>query len=205
MGHYCRRFQEAMLPHVPQDLPLPELQALVILRNGVPPQIRRYVIAPTLEWTVGDMIDSILEAKIIAHMAQADAYMDQYQVPVDDAGQGDPMYEPGPMFPEDQIPAVPEQEIPAAEAEGHMGAEDADDDVVVLIDIPDDPPVIIIPSDDEDEEVDAEPEAGQGDGVIDIDDDFEDDPEEVLFHDGDWDPDSDADSNVSVYTLEVIV
>ena len=143
MGHYCRRFQEAMLPHVPQDLPHPELQALVILRNGVPPQIRHYVIEPTLEWTVGTMIDSILEAEIIAHTAQADAYMDQYQVPVDDAGQGDPMYEPGPMFPEDPIPVVPVQEIPAAEAEGHMGDEghmgaedDDDDDVVVLIDTP---------------------------------------------------------------------
>ena len=40
--------------------------------------------------------------------------------------------------------------------------------------------------------------------MIDIsdDDEYEDDPEEVLFHDGDWDPDSDADSGVSIYTLE---
>ena len=160
------------MPHIPQDIPHPQLQALVILRNGVPLPIRQYVIAPTLGGTVGDMIDSILEAEIVAHTAQADAYMDQYEVPVDDAGQGDPIYEPGPVFPEDPIPAVSVQEIPAAEAEGHMeaedhmGAEDADDDVVIVVDIPKDPPVVIILSDDEDEEMDAEPEAEQDDEVI---------------------------------------
>ncbi|GMN26227.1 hypothetical protein TIFTF001_046037 [Ficus carica] len=33
MGHYCQRFQEAMLPHIPQDIPSPGMQAIVILRN----------------------------------------------------------------------------------------------------------------------------------------------------------------------------
>ncbi|GMN46162.1 hypothetical protein TIFTF001_015344 [Ficus carica] len=36
MGHYCQRFQEAMLPHISQDIVSPEMQALLILRNGLP-------------------------------------------------------------------------------------------------------------------------------------------------------------------------
>lgn len=88
-----------MLPYIPQDMPHPQLQALVILRNGVPPRIRRFVMEPTIERTVGDMMD---------------------------------------------------------------------------------------------------------DWVEDIDD-AEVDPEEILFHDGDWDVDSDAESDVLVITLKIIV
>ena len=101
-----------MLPHIPQDLPSPELQALVILRNGVPSHIRQFVPTPMLERTVGSMIDDILEAEIIAHMMQPDGFVDDYQVPVDDAGLGEPQYEVGPIFPKDLIPAVPVQEVP---------------------------------------------------------------------------------------------
>lgn len=42
------------------------------------------------------------------------------------------------------------------------------------------------------------------DWVEDIDD-AEVDPEEILFHDGDWDVDSDAESDVLVITLKIIV
>ncbi|GMN51159.1 hypothetical protein TIFTF001_020322 [Ficus carica] len=59
-----------MLPYIPQDLPHPQLQAWVILRNGVPPRIRRFVMEPMLERTVGDMMDDILQAKVTAHMSQ---------------------------------------------------------------------------------------------------------------------------------------
>ncbi|GMN23733.1 hypothetical protein TIFTF001_050288 [Ficus carica] len=205
MGHYCYRFQKAMLPYIPQDMPHPQLQALVILRNGISPRIRRFVMEPMIEMTVGDMMDDILQAEVTAQRTRADAYLDEYQVPVDDAGIGEPQYEVGPMFPEDPVPAMPVQEIPAQEAEDHMDAEGAADDLIAPVDPPEDPSVIVISSDDKDEEDDMEPEAGQGDGVIEIDDDFEDDPKKVLFHDGDWDLDSDANSDVSVYTLEVIV
>ncbi|GMN19730.1 hypothetical protein TIFTF001_042917 [Ficus carica] len=71
MGHYCRRFQEAMLPHIPQDILNPEMQALVILRNGLPPQIRQYVTKPMLGMTVGDMIADIIEAEMVSHAMQA--------------------------------------------------------------------------------------------------------------------------------------
>ena len=175
MGHYCCRFQEAMLPYVPQDIPHPQLQA-----------------------------------EVTAHMAQADTYMDEQQVPVDDAGIGGPQHEVGPIFPEDPIPAIPVQEIPAQEAEDQMDVEGPADDLIAPEDPPEDPPVIIIPSDDEDDEDDEdedddmEPEAEQDDGVEDIDD-AEGDPEEMRFHDGNWDEDSDAESDVSIITLEVIV
>ena len=203
-GHYCCRFQEVILPYIPQDMPHPQLQALVILRNGVPPRIRRFVKEPTIERTVGDMMDDILQVEVTAHMAQADAFMNEHQVPVDDVGIGGPQHEVGPMFPEDPIPAMPVQEIPAQEAEDQMDAEGPADDLIAPVDPPEDPPVIIIPSDDEDEEDDMEPEVEQGDWVEDIDD-AEGDPEEILFHDGDWDVDSDAESDVSMITLEVIV
>ncbi|GMN30400.1 hypothetical protein TIFTF001_041453 [Ficus carica] len=78
MGHYCWRFQEAMLPHIPQDLASPELRALLILRNGLPPEIRRFVSEPMAGMMVGNMINDIMEARIIAHMMQADAFVDDY-------------------------------------------------------------------------------------------------------------------------------
>ncbi|GMN24436.1 hypothetical protein TIFTF001_051379 [Ficus carica] len=164
-GHSYCRFQEVILPYIPQDMPHPQLQALVILRNG------------------------------------ADAFMNEHQVPVDDVGIGGPQHEVGPMFPEDPIPAMPVQEIPAQEAEDQMDAEGPADDLIAPVDPPEDPPVIIIPSDDEDDEDDMEPEAEQGDWVEDIDD-AEVDPEEIRFHDEDWDEDSDAESDVSMITLE---
>ncbi|GMN24859.1 hypothetical protein TIFTF001_045893 [Ficus carica] len=203
-GHYCCRFQEVILPYIPQDMPHPQLQALVILRNGVPPRIRRFVKEPTIERTVGDMMDDILQVEVTAHMAQADAFMNEHQVPVDDVGIGGPQHEVGPMFLEDPIPAMPVQEILAQEAEDQMDAEGPADDLIAPVDPPEDPPVIIIPSDDEDEEDDMEPEVEQGDWVEDIDD-AEGDPEEIRFHNEDWDEDSDADSDISMITLEVIV
>ncbi|GMN62288.1 hypothetical protein TIFTF001_031363 [Ficus carica] len=150
MGHYCRRFQEAMLPHIPQDLPSPELQALVILRNGVPPQIRQFVPTPMLERSVGSMIDDILEAEIIAHMMQPDGFVNDYQ------------------------------EVPAHEAEDQMDAQDAADDLVTPEDQPEDPPVIDISSDDEDDGEEHEPGYG---GWLDEGDEFDVDPEEILFDD----------------------
>jgi hypothetical protein len=48
-----------------------------------------------------------LQAEVTAHMAHADTHMNEYQVPVDDAGIGEPQHEVGPMFLEDPIPAIP--------------------------------------------------------------------------------------------------
>ncbi|GMN20946.1 hypothetical protein TIFTF001_043206 [Ficus carica] len=208
MGHYCRRFQEAMLPHIPQDIPSPGMQALVILRNGLPPQIRQHTPMPTPDMTVGHMTEYILDAEIIAHAMQADAYVVEPQVPVDDAGMGEPVYEPGPAFPEDPIPAIPVQEIPAQEAGIEVEADDQDDqDAATDMDAPEDPhedpPIIDISSDDDDEDDDEEPEHEPGyGGWLDEGDEFEDDLEEILYDDGDWDTDSDFDA--SVITIEYI-
>ncbi|GMN64277.1 hypothetical protein TIFTF001_033346 [Ficus carica] len=203
MGHYCRRFQEAMLPHILQDIPSPRMHALVILRNGLLHQIRQHTPMPTPDMTVGHMTEYILDAEIIAHAMQADAYVVELEVPVDDAGMPEPVYEPGPVFPEDPIPAAPVQEVPAHEAEFEVEADDQDaaDDMDAPEDQPEDPTIIDISSDDEDDGEEPDHEPGYG-GWLDEGDEFEDDPEEILYDDGDWDADSDSDA--SVITIEYI-
>ncbi|GMN70260.1 hypothetical protein TIFTF001_039304 [Ficus carica] len=192
MGHYCRRFQEAMLPHIPQDMPSPGLQALVILRNGLPPSIRQYVPAPTLDMTVGHMIEYIVDAEIVDHAVQADAHVVEPGAPADDIDEPEPVYEPGPVYPDDLMAADHVQE---AEIE----AEASDDEMDVPEDEPEDPPIIVISSDDEDDDEEPEHEPGSG-GWLDEGDDFEEDPEEIL--DGDGDADSDAASEVTVVEID---
>ncbi|GMN61421.1 hypothetical protein TIFTF001_030509 [Ficus carica] len=115
MGHYCRRFQEAMLPHIP-DWGNPEMRALQLLREGLPPKIREHVQPPALEMTLDHMINDILDAELAAHVIQADAMInDQGQEPVDNAGIEEPHFQWGPELQEDPIPAVPLQEIPPQE------------------------------------------------------------------------------------------
>ncbi|GMN59967.1 hypothetical protein TIFTF001_029055 [Ficus carica] len=186
MGHYCRRFQEAMLPHVPQDLANLELLALQTLRDGLPPQIRQFVPAPMPGMTIGNIIDDIMGAEIVAHAMQADAHMDDHQVPVDDAGMGEPLFGAGPVFPEDPIPAVPLQEVPAQEAEVDMGTDDLDpaNFIVAPEDQPEDPPVNVADGDDEEEELEEEVEEQQAEPKMEQEhggwaeeiEDFEDDP-----------------------------
>ena len=67
MGHYCRRFQEAMLPHIP-DMGNPELRALQLLREGLPPEIREHVQEPVIGMTLENMINDVLDAELTAHM-----------------------------------------------------------------------------------------------------------------------------------------
>ncbi|GMN34822.1 hypothetical protein TIFTF001_044947 [Ficus carica] len=102
---------------------------LVILRNGLPPQIRQYVSTPTPNMTMGHMVEYIMDAKVVAHAMQADAYVVELQVPVDDAG------------------THPKVEIEANDY-------DADDDMDAPEDQPEDPLIIDISSDDEDEHAD---------------------------------------------------
>ncbi|GMN19905.1 hypothetical protein TIFTF001_045255 [Ficus carica] len=197
MGHYCRRFQEAMLPHIPQDIASPGMQALLILRNGLPHQIRQHVPVPTLDMTVGHMIEYIIDAEVIVHAMQADAYVADHPVPVDDVGIAEPMFEAGPAFPEVPIPVVPLQEVPAPEVDIEADDPDTDDDM----DAPEDPLIIDISSDDEDDGEEPEYEPGYG-GWIDEGDEFEDDPEEILFDDGDWEADSDVSSVVTIEYID---
>ena len=106
------------------------------------------------------------------------------------------------MFPEDPILVVPLQEVPAPEAEVEVEADDQDaaDDIVAPEDQPEDPPVIDISSDDEDDREEHEPGY---EGWLDEEmEDFEDDPEEILFDDGDWDVDSDTSSVVTIEYID---
>nr|GMN26847.1 hypothetical protein TIFTF001_047837 [Ficus carica] len=95
------------------------------------------------------------------------------------------------FFLEDPIPAVPLQKVPTPEVEIEANDYDADDDM----DAPEDPPIIDISNDDEDEDMEPEPESG--DWIEDADN-LDDDPEEILYDDGDWDTDSDASSVITI-------
>ncbi|GMN68211.1 hypothetical protein TIFTF001_037288 [Ficus carica] len=153
--------------------------------------------------TIGHMVEYILDAEIVAHAMQADAYVVEPQVPVNDAGLEEPQYEVGPIFPEDPMPVIPVQEVPAQEAGIGVEADDQDaaDDMDAPEDQPEDPPIIDISSDDEDDGEEQEHEPGYG-GWLDEGDDFEDDPEEVLYDYGDWDADSDASSVVTIEHID---
>ncbi|GMN60012.1 hypothetical protein TIFTF001_029100 [Ficus carica] len=94
MGHYCQRFQDSMLPYIPQDIGSPELQALHLLKEGLPPEVRQFIPAPMIGVTLENMIDVIMEAEIIAYMLQAAVPEDDYLLmPVDDAGIREPLFQ----------------------------------------------------------------------------------------------------------------
>ena len=94
MGHYCRRFQDAMLPYIPRDIGNPELQALYLLREGLPSEIKIFVPTPMAGMTVENMIHDIMEAEFIACMIQADELKDDIiEMPMDDTGIPEPLIE----------------------------------------------------------------------------------------------------------------
>ncbi|GMN20428.1 hypothetical protein TIFTF001_043087 [Ficus carica] len=71
MGHYCQRFRDAMLPYIPLDMDRPMMQALHILRDGLPLEVRQFTPPPTIEMTLDEMIDASMGAEIIVYMVQA--------------------------------------------------------------------------------------------------------------------------------------
>ena len=98
MRHYGWRFREEMLPHIPQDLPDPEIEAQTLLRNGVPANIRRYVPFPSHDKSVIILTDDILQAEVVAQEAGGDGHAHQEPVPApDEAGPSQPHHEVGPM------------------------------------------------------------------------------------------------------------
>ena len=211
MGHYCRRFLDAMLPHIPQDLEGPEIRAIRLIRDGLPHQIRRHVPVPAADMTLAHMIEQIMDAEIVANYMQADAYLDlPEQAPVDDAGMGEHLHDIGPVFPEDPIAAEPVQQIPPEEAVPDIGDDDHDhpewlgpedqagdpavDPLVFMIDDDGD-------DDEEEEEPEAEPEPELEEGAWGQDVEFfwgpeleaiEEDPEEIPLGDDEWDAFSDV-------------
>ena len=136
MGHYCRRFQEAMLPHILPALGDPLLQALFLIRDGLPPHVRAFVPEPIAGMTLEGMIEIIMEAEVIVQGIQVAAPEDE----------------------EDQVVPVYEADIEEAGAENDVM--DPADIPVDPEDHPEDPPVISIESDDEEEDFDdlEEPE-----------------------------------------------
>ena len=196
------------MPQVPQDLGSPVMHALQTLRDGLPAHIRIYVPTPLAETTVEQMVGDILEAEMVAHIVQADVFPDVPPAPADDIGMGEHIYEAGPLFPEEPIPAVSLQEIPPeAEADGAEGDFDPDDLMDIPEDPPEDPPVYDIPDvegeeedpeEDPEEEPEPEPEhAGwldeiEGQIPMDFQEGWDDvEPEEVPLNDADSDQFSD--------------
>ncbi|GMN46173.1 hypothetical protein TIFTF001_015362 [Ficus carica] len=70
IGHYCQRFRDAMLPYIPLDMNRPMMQALHILKDGLPPEVRQFTPPPTIEMALDEMIDAITGAEIITYMVQ---------------------------------------------------------------------------------------------------------------------------------------
>ena len=74
MSHYGWRFREEMLPHVPQDIPDPEIEAQTLLWNGVPASFRHHVPLPSHDRSVIIMMDDILQAETAAQEAGDDGH-----------------------------------------------------------------------------------------------------------------------------------
>ncbi|GMN21381.1 hypothetical protein TIFTF001_043301 [Ficus carica] len=165
-----------MLPHIPQDIGSPLLHALHLLREGLPPNVRPFVPEPMVGLTLEDMIHAIMEAEVVVQGIQAAVPEEDQVVPDIDAGIAEAGAANDVMDPAD-IPVDPE-------------------------DHPEDPPVIIIESDDEEEDEEAQEQWEEQEGAIeeDIDDlkEPEEDPEEILFNHADWDADSDDSSDVTI-------
>ncbi|GMN70175.1 hypothetical protein TIFTF001_039217 [Ficus carica] len=139
-----------MLPHIPHHLGNPALQALYLLREGLPLSVKLFVLEPAIGMTLEGMIEAIMEAEILAQLMQAAAPQDDHAIPADDVGLEEPMVQGDPFLPENPIPAVPLQEIPPQEEEAVADNEDMDpaDFPMDPEGDPEDPPVIIIDSDD---------------------------------------------------------
>ncbi|GMN23917.1 hypothetical protein TIFTF001_043735 [Ficus carica] len=128
-----------------------------------------------------------------------------------------PPEEPIPAVPEQEVPAHEAGEQEDAEGDSEAGDQEEDDIMVIPGDPPADPIIIDIPSDEEDdiEDIPTDPPADpividissdeEGDdedmepapeleqaGWFEDQEDLADDPEEILFDDGDWETDSDA-------------
>ena len=184
MSHYCRRFQEAMLPYIP-NIGEPGMKALQLLRKGVPPEIRTFVQVPVAGMMLETMINDIMEAEATVHMLHVDALVnDNGEEPVDDIGLGEPPFHGGPVIPEDPIPAIPLQEIPPHEVGIDAEADDIPDDHEPF----EDPPEINVEVNNEEEEWEEQ----EGGDEQDEDEEDDDDPEEVLFGDEEWDVFSDV-------------
>ncbi|GMN67657.1 hypothetical protein TIFTF001_036716 [Ficus carica] len=127
MGHYCRRFRDAMLPYIPRELDGLEWRTIHIIRDGLPSEVKQFVLAPIMGISLEDMIDAIMEVEIIAYMVQVAAPEDDYLlVPVGDGGIPEPLFEGDLVLPEDPIPAVPLEEILPQEAEADADENEVD-------------------------------------------------------------------------------
>lgn len=143
MYHYWWRFEETMHPHVPQDLPEPELEAQRVLIDGLPDHIRQYVAPPCKGKTMEFILDEILAAEWTTQNAEYGAPANEGQTSnADNPVEPEPQYEVGPLADED------EDDVPEYVVGPLLGEED--DDVEIIDPPPQAPiPIVILSSDDE--------------------------------------------------------
>ncbi|GMN23138.1 hypothetical protein TIFTF001_051292 [Ficus carica] len=178
-------------PDIYRDMYMRQYVSYVVVRQAYPNEsigmdylreVRQFTPPPTIEMTLDDMIDTIMEAEIIAYMLQAAIPEDDRPfIPIDDASNGEPILHDGPIMLEEPIPAVPIQAISLQEEDANVDA-DAEMDPANPGEDPEDPLVIIIASDDEEK----------------VEEELEEDPEEILFDDDDWDADSEVFSDITM-------
>ena len=163
------------------------IQALHILRSGLPPEIMQFTPLATIEMTLDEIMEAIKGAEVMAYMvqaarkAQAPECGDDYRlhshvvednnplIPIDDVGVREPVHHGGPFMPEEPILVLPIQGIPPQEEDAEM---DPIEHVIDPEENLENPSVIIIASDDEERDKEEEQEK---------------DPEEILFGDDDGD------------------
>ncbi|GMN62556.1 hypothetical protein TIFTF001_031623 [Ficus carica] len=161
-------------------------------RDGLPPEVNQFIRVPILVISLEHMIDAIMEEEIIAYKVQVAEPEDDYLlVLVNDAGIPEPLFEGGPVLPEDPIPAVPLQE---AEANADNNKVDLADFLAVPEDQLEDPPIIIIAREDDEEDIEEEfeEEWEEFEGMEEEIENIEDDSEEILLGDDDGDVFSDV-------------
>ncbi|GMN45138.1 hypothetical protein TIFTF001_014311 [Ficus carica] len=87
-------------------------------REALPPEVRQFTPPSIIEMTLYNIIDAIMEAKIRVHIIHGATPEDEHPfMPVYDAGIREPVFQGGPILPEDPIPALPIQEIHLQEKE----------------------------------------------------------------------------------------
>ncbi|GMN62455.1 hypothetical protein TIFTF001_031547 [Ficus carica] len=138
----------------------------------------------------------LAEQKLTTYVYAVEPEDDYLLVLVDDAGIPKPLFKGGSVLPEDLIPVVPLQEIPPQEAEASVDNNKVDlaDFLAAPEDQLEDPPIIIITSEDDEEDVEEEfeEEWEEFEGMEEEIENVEDDSEEILFGDDDGDVFSDV-------------
>ncbi|GMN66097.1 hypothetical protein TIFTF001_035164 [Ficus carica] len=167
MGHYCRLFRDAIWPHIPRDLGSSLLQALLLLLEGLPPNVLPFVPEP--------MVVPVDDAGIAEPLFHGGPNLPEDPIPVMPLQEEEAGAENDVMDPAD-FPVDPE--------------DNPKDSPIIVIKSDDEE------EDEEDQEQWEEQEGAIEEDLDDLEE-LEEDSEEILFDNGDWDADSDISSDIT--------